>query len=648
MTASAVARPGDAASASNTAADAEDGSDRAGRNRHRFTTYRQPDCIMLEPSLNGSDQSRHARIAGWLSPSLAALTMLLSGVVMLGWLLGFKALTTPHPGLIPMKFNTALLLFAISAGIACVTAPGKPGARRTSVAKSCAAIVFVAGLMTLAQYLTGQDLGIDELLVREHDAPAGETPGRMSWFTAFAFVLCGIVLFLMACDAIRYGPAIHAGSVLVILIAVAMFLRYVYNIEEMHRERIQSTPMALNTTLALAMLGIAILNAHPQYPLRRMLSDEGAAGRITRMLIPVAVLLPLLGGSVVLMLHEHGLFGPEFAISSLTAAMIVCFGSIVLGTALLLDRAEAIRGQAERDLQVASKYARSLLEASLDPLVTISKEGKITDVNRATEEVVGRKRGELIGSDFADYFTEPAKARAGYEKVLREGELRDYPLTVRHRSGRTEDVLYNAATYRDDDGNLRGVLASARVMTELKRAGEVRAQLAAIVESSGDAIVGIDLDGFIKSWNAGAERLYGYSAPEIINTPSLLLAPPDKRDEVGRLLARAQAGHTTNNLEAVRQHKDGRLIDVSLTISPVRNMQGGIAGLSIIARDISEKKRWEQELERHKNHLEEEVAARTAELQAANQELESFAYSVSHDLRVPLRAIDGFSRMVVE
>ena len=124
----------------------------------------------------------------------------------------------------------------------------------------------------------------------------------------------------------------------------------------------------------------------------------------------------------------------------------------------------------EDALRNASLYARSLIEASLDPLVTISPEGKITDVNQATENVTGRIKEALIGSDFCDYFTEPENARAAYLKVFSEGSVIDYPLSIRHVSGRITDVLYNASGYRNQQGEVEGVFAAARDITERKRA----------------------------------------------------------------------------------------------------------------------------------------------------------------------------------
>jgi PAS domain S-box-containing protein len=160
-------------------------------------------------------------------------------------------------------------------------------------------------------------------------------------------------------------------------------------------------------------------------------------------------------------------------------------------------------------------YARSLLEASLDPMVAISAEGKITDVNEATINITGLRRVELIGTEFSNFFTEPEKARASYEQVFAKGFVTDYPLTIRHQDGKLTDVLYNASVYKGEHGNVLGVFAAARDITAQKKAAD-------------------------------------------------------------------------------------------------------------------------------------EIRQRTTELQAANRELEAFSYSVSHDLRAPLRSIDGFSQVVIE
>jgi PAS domain S-box-containing protein len=121
----------------------------------------------------------------------------------------------------------------------------------------------------------------------------------------------------------------------------------------------------------------------------------------------------------------------------------------------------------------ASQYARSLIEASLDPLVTISAAGKITDVNEGSIKVTGVPRQKLVGTDFSDYFTEPERAREGYREAFSKGAVTDYPLTIRHEDGHLTDVLYNASVYKDVQGNVLGVFAAARDVTERKRLDQV-------------------------------------------------------------------------------------------------------------------------------------------------------------------------------
>ncbi len=130
------------------------------------------------------------------------------------------------------------------------------------------------------------------------------------------------------------------------------------------------------------------------------------------------------------------------------------------------------RKKAEEAFRLSNIYNRSLIEANLDPLVTIGRNGKITDVNVATEQVTGYSKNELIGTDFSDYFTEPEKARTGYQQVFTDCEVRDYPLEIQHKDGHITPVLYNASVYKDENGEVIGVFAAARDITERKKAEE--------------------------------------------------------------------------------------------------------------------------------------------------------------------------------
>ena len=179
------------------------------------------------------------------------------------------------------------------------------------------------------------------------------------------------------------------------------------------------------------------------------------------------------------------------------------------------------------------------------------------------------------------------------------------------------------------------------------RTAELR-RLAAIVESSDDAIISKSLDGVITTWNEGAARLYGYTAAEAVGQPMALIVPPELNQEVQVLLKRILQGESVLHHETVRLHKDGSRIDVSVTLSAVRDIHGEVIGASAIARDITEHKRVEQEINDLNSSLERRVSERTADLLAANRELESFDYSIAHDLRAPLRHLDGYSKILLE
>jgi PAS domain S-box-containing protein len=250
------------------------------------------------------------------------------------------------------------------------------------------------------------------------------------------------------------------------------------------------------------------------------------------------------------------------------------------------------------ELKIANLYNRSLIEASLDPLVTINPDGKISDVNAATVRVTGHSREGLIGTDFSKYFTEPEKARAGYEKVFRDGLVTDYELGIRHRDGHVTPVMYNATVYRDESGNVIGVFAAARDITERKKAEEEQLRLAAIVEHSEDAIIGKSLDGIILSWNAGAERIYGYSATEAIGQHISMLVPLHQIDDMGYILGKIRSGEPVLHYETVRRNKGGKDLHVSLTVSPIKDVKGNLIGVSTIARDITEQKKAEEAIRR--------------------------------------------------
>jgi len=242
------------------------------------------------------------------------------------------------------------------------------------------------------------------------------------------------------------------------------------------------------------------------------------------------------------------------------------------------------------DMEHAARYARSLIEAALDSMMTISPEGRIDDVNAATTKITGLPREALIGSDYAQYVTEPEKALGFFEQVFDQGSLTDFPMTVRGRDGTLTDVVCNASVYRDISGNVLGVLAAGHDVTRQKKAFDAAQRIAAIVENSDDAIIGSTLDRIITSWNPAAERMFGYSSQEIVGKSAWLLTPENLTEQAETIMARVRNGQPVERLETTRVRKDGTMLPVSLTISPIPDPGGTIVGAAAILRDMTERK----------------------------------------------------------
>jgi PAS domain S-box-containing protein len=251
------------------------------------------------------------------------------------------------------------------------------------------------------------------------------------------------------------------------------------------------------------------------------------------------------------------------------------------------------RATAEERVRAASLYSRSLIEASLDPLVTISAEGKITDVNKATEEVTGLSREQLIGSDFSSYFTDPAEAKAGYRKVFTDGFVRDYPLAIRHNSGRITDVLYHATLFKNEAGEIQGVFAAARDVTKRKQAEAEIARRGEMLDLANDAIMIRDLDDTITYWNKGAERLYGWIREEAIgqNVHEFLHTNyPDSLDDALSTLYRDGAWDG----ELMHTTRDTTRLVVESHWTLYRDSGGKPSAIFEVSNDITERKRAEE------------------------------------------------------
>jgi PAS domain S-box-containing protein len=272
---------------------------------------------------------------------------------------------------------------------------------------------------------------------------------------------------------------------------------------------------------------------------------------------------------------------------------------------------------------------------------------RIIDCNDHAAQSLGYSREELRQLRIVDF-----EAQLAAEEISRSisqvtrGE--PFSLETRHRtrSGEIRNVLVMARALHLQGRTLN--YATAIDITERKQAEAAQARLASIVEWSEDAILSRDLDGRIQTWNAGAERMFGYRADEAIGQPVNILLPPELIEDERQMWERLERGEAIEHYETVRVTKDGRRLNVSLTISPLKDSQGRVVGASKIVRDIGELVRARHVLAQSKEELERLVDERTAKLREAMAELEHMSYSMIHDMRAPLRAIQSFATLAEE
>jgi PAS domain S-box-containing protein len=312
------------------------------------------------------------------------------------------------------------------------------------------------------------------------------------------------------------------------------------------------------------------------------------------------------------------------------------------------------RKQAEEALRAASSYNRRLIEASIDPLVVIGPDGKITDVNEATETVTGVLRKQLIGDDFSNYFTEPEKAKEGYQKVLAEGFVRNYPLTIRQPSGKTTDVLYNATVYKNKAGEIEGIFAAARDISESKRAEqalyEQQQVFRTLVENSPDIIARYDRDCRRIYVNPAYLKTAQIPLQELLTTSPIQVSPlPTTSARIlQNLIRKVLDSGVAEAIDVIWPKADNNDYWYNIYASPEFDREGQVVSVITVSRDITERKQAEEEIRKLNATLEQRVEERTRELRNAQEQLVrqeklavlgQLAGSVGHELRNPLGVI---------
>jgi PAS domain S-box-containing protein len=269
--------------------------------------------------------------------------------------------------------------------------------------------------------------------------------------------------------------------------------------------------------------------------------------------------------------------------------------------ALRADKAEAKNGS----LQASELNCRRLFEAARDGILILdANTGRITDVNPFLAELLGFSHDEMVGKTVGELspFKNIMANQDILEQLQKDGYVRYEDLPLETKDGRRIAVEFAGNIYQA--GDKKEIQCNIRDITKRKTAETAMSRLAAIVESSDDAIIGEDLNGIITSWNKGAEKISGYTASEMVGTSIMRLIPADRQNEANQILNVIKRGQSMEHFEMLMQTKNGRLIDVSVTASPIKDATGKAIGTSKVARDITQRKQAEQTVRRERDFSE--------------------------------------------
>lgn len=613
--------------------------------------------------------SAYARVTA----AAAGFSIVLGLVVLLGWTAGAYSLTTVLPGVEPMRPNTALCF--IASGLSLWLARSSDSAAwRGVVSGTLGVLVTALGLLTLLEYLLGFTLpGIDDLLSWSGISILSATSSpRMAANTAAGFTLAGAALVLAGSSGRRNNLISQVLAISAGIIGALALVGYAYGVYQLTQLTAlnHGVQMALHTAVAFTVLAVGILAARPDQGIMERITENSVGGVLLRSLLPVMVGLPLLLGWITVLLERSLANSGITDISMMAIVSAVALFVVVWNTSSSLDRLDAERRLAEealrkdmaeriraqQELQQERNFVSAVLDTAGALVVVLDRQGRIVRFNRACETTTGYTASEVADQPFWNVFLVSDELEE-VKNVFLQLRAGNFPMQHENywlaKDGSRRLIAWSNTALLDGTGSVEFVISTGVDVTK-QRAAEAEKErlgkdLHLLLESTDEGLYGVDVQGDCTFINASGSSMVGYTREEALGKNMHDLIHHTCGDGRPYLIDDCPIYEAFHERRGVRVddevfwRKDGTSFPVEYSSYPI--IEGDVIKGAVVAfSDITERKASDYAIRK----LNDDLARRAAELAAANRELESFSYSVSHDLRAPLRSIDGFSQALLE
>jgi PAS domain S-box-containing protein len=550
-----------------------------------------------------------------LSRVLTALLVTVNGFTLLGWALDISFLKQPLPNSAVVNPTTAVCFLFCGTAVILLSYQRNHNVSSYIIRALIVAPVLI-GLVRTFEWLVNIPFQVDTYLFNQSLALESNVEiVRMAGNSAINFVLCGVAIFMVDFNTTRSKSVANTLLVFVSLISIFSVIVYVYQVSEFYKA-MRYFPMAVQSAICFLLLSFSLLLLNPEGGYMRIITSKNAGGMLARLLIPTIIIIPVVLGYARLFLSREYNITQEFGVSILVSLIIVVFLILIISMASQLNKQDRLRASAEEQInelnielqkkvEEKSTQLTNVFEGIPDGFIALDANLNYIYANKRMEAMTGRSVQSFIGKNILELFPDAAETdtyKAFVSAMTNQQYLRNVeyyePLDLWH-----ENHIYPSAD---------GLFVFITDITERKKAEKHQALLVSIVESSDEAIISKTLDGIITSWNKGAEDLFDYSREEVVGKSITILIPKDRYAEESLIIDKIKHGDYVNHYETIRLKKNGLPVYVSLTVSPIRDSSGKIIGASKLARDITERKNAEFEI----NNLNKEIRRSEQKLKA--------------------------------